>query len=48
MKNTTLKKVNVTPSSGNVFEDLGLPDVEDRLLKAQLALKIRNSSNRKR
>lgn len=38
MKST--KKVNVTPSSGNVFADLGLPEAEDRLLKAQLALKI--------
>ena len=39
MKST--KKVKVTPSSGNVFMDLGLPEAEDRLLKAQLALKIR-------
>ena len=34
------KKVNITPSSGNVFEDLGLPDAKDRLLKAQLAQRI--------
>jgi predicted XRE-type DNA-binding protein len=34
------KKVDVTQSSGNVFADLGLPEAEDRLLKAQLALKI--------
>ena len=34
------KKVDVTRSSGNVFADLGLPEAEDRLLKAQLALKI--------
>src|SRR5215213_11593667 len=38
MKST--KKVNVTPSGGNVFTDLGLPKAEDHLLKAQLALKI--------
>jgi predicted XRE-type DNA-binding protein len=38
MKRT--KKVNVTSSSGNVFVDLRLPEAEDRLLKAQLALKI--------
>jgi predicted XRE-type DNA-binding protein len=38
MKST--KKIKVTPSSGNVFADLGLPEAEDRLLKAQLALKI--------
>jgi predicted XRE-type DNA-binding protein len=40
MKNTTKKKVNVTASVGNVFTDLMLPEAEDRLLKAQLALKI--------
>ena len=40
MKNTTKKKAKVTQSSGNVFADMGLPDAEDRLLKAQLALKI--------
>lgn len=38
MKST--KKIKITPSSGNVFADLALPDAEDRLLKAQLALKI--------
>jgi predicted XRE-type DNA-binding protein len=38
MKST--KKTKVTPSSGNVFADLGLPVAEARLLKAQLALKI--------
>jgi predicted XRE-type DNA-binding protein len=40
MKNTTKKKVNVIASRGNVFADLMLPEAEDRLLKAQLALKI--------
>lgn len=40
MKNTTKKKVSVTTGSGNVFVDLMLPEAEDRLLKAQLALKI--------
>ncbi|OKH40335.1 transcriptional regulator [Calothrix sp. HK-06] len=30
----------VTTSSGNVFKDLGLPNPEERLLKAQLARKI--------
>lgn len=38
MKST--KKTKVTPSSGNIFADLGLPEAEDRLLKAQLALRI--------
>ncbi|HEX6649740.1 MAG TPA: XRE family transcriptional regulator, partial [Pyrinomonadaceae bacterium] len=30
----------VAASSGNVFADLGLPDAEERLLKAKLATKI--------
>lgn len=30
----------VTISSGNIFKDLGLPNPEERLLKAQLARKI--------
>ena len=34
------KKINVTASSGNVFEDLGLSGAEDRQFKAQLALQI--------
>lgn len=38
MKSTKMNKG--MPSSGNVFADLGLPEAEDRLLKAQLALRI--------
>jgi predicted XRE-type DNA-binding protein len=34
------KRIKVTRSSGNVFADLGLPNSDDRLLKAQLAIKI--------
>ncbi len=30
----------ITPSSGNVFADLGLPNPEDLLFKAQIALQI--------
>ena len=41
------KKTKVTPSSGNVFADLGLPGAEDRLLKAQLALKIQQLIDQK-
>ena len=33
-------KNKITMSSGNVFADLELPDAEERLAKAQLALKI--------
>jgi predicted XRE-type DNA-binding protein len=32
--------IGVTPSSGNAFADLGLPDAEDRLAKAELARQI--------
>jgi predicted XRE-type DNA-binding protein len=35
------KKADYTQSSGNVFADLGLPNAEERLLKAQLAVQIR-------
>lgn len=34
------KKFDYTPSGGNVFEDLGLPDAGERMLKAQLAAQI--------
>ena len=37
----TMKKVNYVRSSGNVFADLELPDAEEWLLKAQLAVQIR-------
>ena len=30
----------ITPGSGNVFADLGLPDPEERLAKARLASRI--------
>lgn len=30
----------IVESSGNVFDDLGLPDAEDRLAKAELARQI--------
>ena len=31
---------SITPSGGNVFADLGLPDADDRLAKAELARQI--------
>ncbi len=34
------KKFDYTTSSGNVFEDLGLPSADERMLKAQLAIQI--------
>jgi predicted XRE-type DNA-binding protein len=33
---------DVTPSSGNVFADLGLPNPEEKLAKAELARQINN------
>jgi predicted XRE-type DNA-binding protein len=34
-------KAEHTQGSGNVFADLGLPDADERMLKAQLAVQIR-------
>lgn len=33
-------RIEVQEGSGNVFADLGLPDAEERLAKAELALRI--------
>jgi predicted XRE-type DNA-binding protein len=41
-------KISVTPGSGNVFADLGLPEAEDELTKAQLASHIRHLIKRRR
>lgn len=35
------ERLEVTPSSGNVFEDLGFADASERLAKAELARVIR-------
>lgn len=40
VKNTHNRVARVTESSGNVFADLGLPNPEQELLKAQLTLQI--------
>lgn len=37
---TTAEDISITASSGNVFEDLGLPDAEEMLVKAELAHQI--------
>ena len=39
-RKTREQVVRVTESSGNVFADLGLPNPEQELLKAQLTLQI--------
>jgi predicted XRE-type DNA-binding protein len=36
----TARPVRITEGSGNVFADLGLPNPEQELVKAQLALQI--------
>jgi len=40
VKKTSKRVAHVTEDSGNVFADLGLPNPEQELLKAQLTLKI--------
>lgn len=40
--------IEVTESSGNVFADLGLPEPEEDLTKAQLATRIRQVIKRRR
>lgn len=35
------EKIKVTRSSGNVFADLGLPNADERLAKADLAIAIK-------
>lgn len=39
-KKKSAEDTTVEVSSGNVFADLGLPDAEERLLKAELIFKI--------
>ena len=34
------KKIKITPSSGNVFADLGIADAEETLVKAEVASRI--------
>lgn len=34
------EEISVTPSTGNVFADLGLPDAEELFVKSNLAMKI--------
>ena len=41
-------KIPVVPSSGNVFADMGLPEAEEELTKAQLASHIRHVVKRRR
>jgi len=43
-----LRDEKIEESSGNVFADLGLPNAEELLLKAELALMIRELIEQKR
>lgn len=40
-KRASAKRIEIEHGSGNVFEDLGLPDATERLAKAELARVIR-------
>jgi predicted XRE-type DNA-binding protein len=40
MHGEQIEEIEVYPSSGNVFADLGLPDAEELMLKAELAHQI--------
>ena len=42
------ERIKVTPSSGNVFADMGLPEPEEELAKAQLATHIERAIKRRR
>lgn len=48
MANKRPSKVQVTPSSGNVFADLGFPDPEEELAKAQFLTLIQRAIRRRR
>jgi predicted XRE-type DNA-binding protein len=39
-ENNPLEEIEATLSTGNVFEDLGLPDAEELLVKSNIAMKI--------
>ena len=42
------KAVSITMSSGNVFADIGLPDAEELLFKADLVIAIANVIGKRR
>ena len=47
LKTKVKSKIEVTPSSGNIFADMGLPNPEERLLKAKLARLVNKAIKRK-
>jgi predicted XRE-type DNA-binding protein len=48
LKKKRLGKIEYTESSGNVFADLGIPNPEEALAKAKIALKIESLIKRKK
>lgn len=46
-KSSSRQDFEVHDSSGNVFEDLGLPDAQERLAKAEVARVIRKAIERR-
>ena len=45
---TVMNRIPVTPSGGNVFADLGVPEPEEELAKADLAIHLRDAIKRRR
>ncbi|MPZ41672.1 MAG: XRE family transcriptional regulator [Rhizobiales bacterium] len=48
MVRTRKERIKVTPSSGNVFADMGLPEPEKELTRAQLAAFVERTVKRRR
>ncbi|MBI5483768.1 MAG: XRE family transcriptional regulator [Deltaproteobacteria bacterium] len=42
------EEIEVYPSCGNVFADMGLPDAEERLAKAELSIQIHEIIKKRR
>jgi predicted XRE-type DNA-binding protein len=42
------ERIKVTPGSGNVFADMGLPEPEEELTRAQLAILLQRTIKRRR
>lgn len=43
----TGKKLNYTKSTGNVYEDMGLTNADERMAKAKLAMRIESIINKR-
>lgn len=47
-KKKRLKGIEYTESSGNVFADLGIPNSEEAMAKAKIAMKIHDTIKKKK